>query len=219
VNVTVAIPYREKCPYRAQSLPFVIDAYKALGHDAIVVDSPHDEFNRAAARNEAVRRAQDGIVVISDSDILPDAAARSSAVSGARYGGMHLAYDYYRALLWGSTKRYYRGGVDPNKLPMAYDARDCTAGIIVIRCDEWWRAGGMDERFYRWGWEDTAFATAAETILGQPRRYHKGTVNHLWHPSEVRIHQPSYQANKALYEQYEVCAGNPDAMRELICTR
>lgn len=215
MRVSVAIPYRAKCEYRNMSLPHVVAAYEGLGLPVEVVDTEHEEFNRSAARNAAVRKAGDGVVVIADSDILPNEAALRSAIEAAEKGGMHLAYDYYRALIRESTLRYYRAGTDPNKLPMAYDGRDCTAGIIVIRCDEWWRAGGMDERFWKWGWEDTAFAVACETLLGGKHQYHAGTVNHLWHPSEVRVHAPSYLQNKKLYQRYEACVGDQDAMRSL----
>lgn len=213
MRVTVAIPYREKCKYRARSLPYVMQAYRDLGYEPILVDTDHKEFNRAAARNECARQAGDGVVVIADSDILPNRDALESAVVGAKSGGLHLAYDYYRALTQESSERYYREGGDPSDWPIDYDGRKCTAGIMVMTVDEWWKAGGMDERFFKWGWEDTAFAYACESLLGRKHTYHKGTVNHLWHISEVRVHSASYLTNKKLCNRYMSAKRKPDVMR------
>lgn len=216
----ITFPFRPRCEWRKKTFPLVQQAYRDIlpAVEQITVDTDHEVFNRAAARNKCVRMAGDGVVVIADADILPNREALLSAIEAAKDGGMHLGYDYYRALMRESTERLLLRGGDPDTLPISHDSTDSTAGIIVIRADEWWKAGGMDERFHGWGAEDTAFACQARTLLG-PLTWHKGVVNHLWHPSEVRVKSHQYQRNMALLREYEKCEGDPDAIQTLIGER
>ena len=218
MRVTVAFPWRDgRCQWRRLSFPHVRRAYAEILPEArqIVVDSRHESFNRAASRNEGVRQAENGIVVLADADILPDRTALLSAIQSAEQGGFHLGYSLYRALRQVSTQAYYARQRDLAKLPHSHTADDCTAGLIVIRTDAWWLAGGMDERFSGWGFEDSAFACAVRTMIG-PIQRHDGTVNHLWHPTACKPMSEQYQINKRLYERYAAAEGDKSAMQELI---
>lgn len=218
MQVTVAFPWRDgRCQWRRLSFPHVRQAYAEILPEArqIVADSGHQIFNRAATRNEGVRQAGNGVVVLADTDILPDRDGLLSAIEAARQGGFHIGFTLYRALRQVSTQAYYARRTDPARLPHSHTADDCTAGLIVIRTDEWWRAGGMDERFSGWGWEDSAFACAVRTILG-PIQRHAGTANHLWHPTECKPRSECYQMNKRLYERYAAAEGDRMAMQSLI---
>ncbi|MEL4071734.1 galactosyltransferase-related protein [Ochrobactrum sp. GPK 3] len=221
MKTTVVIPYRPSCDYRAMSMPAVKAAYEVAlpGVEVKLISTQERIFNRAAARNAGVAYAKEGVVVIADSDILPNKRALLSAVAAATEGGFHLAYDQYRNLIWESTRRFYRTpDADLSALPAAFECTDSTAGIIVIRVDEWERAGGMDERFIGWGFEDTAFACQVRTFLG-PINRHEGVVNHLWHPSAVRVQSEQYQRNKALYERYAAAEYHPSLMELIISER
>jgi hypothetical protein len=114
---------------------------------------------------------------------------------------------------------------------MAYLARvrlaDCeaelehewaTGGVLVTRPDAWWKAGGMDERFLGWGFEDAAYRTAADALLG-PTVRHEGTIAHLWHPPESNLGSPEHVANGHLCQRYVDAAGHPDVIRGLIAER
>ena len=219
--MTVAFPWRAgRCQWRKLSYPHVRRVYAEILPHArqVAVDSGHDIFNRAASRNAGVLEAGDGVVVLADTDILPDREGLLSAIASAERGGFHLGFTLYRALRQVSTQAYYSGRRDVARLPHSHTADDCTAGIIVIRVDEWWRAGGMDERFNAWGFEDSAFACAARTMLG-PIRRHAGAVHHLWHPTECKPRSDSYQVNKRLYERYAAADGDLQAMQQLISER
>lgn len=217
-GVTIAFPFRPGCEFREKAFPHVEKAYRSILPNSkfVTVDAGGKIFNRAASRNMCVRLAGPGIVVIADTDILPDEPALRDAITAARdEGGLHLGYDYYRALLKESTQRYYHDGRDLLSLPMAFDSTTSTCGIVVMRCDQWWEAGGMDERFTGWGFEDTAFAIAVETILG-PLKHHHGTVNHLWHPSACNVASEQYKRNEELCLRYEAAKGDLPRMKELI---
>lgn len=225
-KLTIAFPFRAGCEFREKSFPFVMQAYQDIVPyaDFITVDSGDTPFNRAATRNRCVQRAESGVVVIADADILPDAAALLESITAARdEGGLHLGYDYYRALMKESTQRFYYDRTnpsrhdkrDPSLLPMAFDSTTSTCGIVVMRCDQWFLAGGMDERFTGWGFEDTAFAIAVETMIG-PLTNHHGTVNHLWHPSACNLASEQYKLNEALCARYAAAKGNVKKMQELI---
>lgn len=220
MKTTVMIPFKSDCPWRKNAVEYVYKAYKAIAlehgnMEVRVASDDSKDYSRAAMRNKAVEWSDNGVVVLADADILPNPIPLLSAIRCAQKGGMHLPYNYYRALSKDSTSLYYANNyLDVNSLPMAYDSYDSTAGIIVIRKDQWWKAGGMDERITGWGWEDTAFYAAAETMLGPVKR-HKGTINHLWHPFAGEIGSEGYLKNKAIYERYEA-AKTPRQLEEIL---
>lgn len=96
-----------------------------------------------------------------------------------------------------------------------HDHEGATGGVIVIRVDAWWRAGGMDERFQGWGHEDAAFRLAADTLLG-PTVRHPGAIHHLWHAREWNLGSPEFRANAAHMERYTEAGGDQEAMLALV---
>ena len=58
------------------------------------------------------------------------------------------------------------------------------SSVVVVSRKQWDIIGGFDEQFRGWGFEDTAFAAAAETFGGIIRM--DGEVIHFWHPTAAR---------------------------------
>jgi hypothetical protein len=71
---------------------------------------------------------------------------------------------------------------------------------MVMRASAWLEAGGMDERFTGWGYEDNAwYAKVAQTI--GPPVHHAGVAWHLWHPAQRYSYSPEETKNLLMARQ------------------
>lgn len=216
-KVTVCVPFRAGALDREIHADYVAARLREMLPRArhMVVDV-EGVFSRAKVRNEAVRRAGTGVVVLCDADTLPEKQPLLDAIAGAADDGrLHLPYTRYRALSPEGTLAVYARGVDPRDAPVEDESRRPIGGVWVIHHDAWWAAGGMDEEFKGWGFEDDAFHTAANILLGQTVR-HEGTITHLHHQSAANLQSPEYRKNKARYQQYMRVRRNPEQMRKLV---
>lgn len=222
MSVAVVIPWRPGTHERNAHHEYVRAHLEALLPDAIHldVDSGHQPFSRAGSRNEGVRQAQAAgadVVVLCDADTLPEPEPLHAAIEAATDGVLHLPYSWYRGLSRDGTQAYLAG------TPAADCSTDlahewATGGVLVIQPDTWWQAGGMDERFTGWGFEDAAYRIAADALLG-PTIRHNGTITHLWHPQESDLGSPQHVTNGQLCQRYVDATGKPDALRALIAER
>ncbi len=215
-QVTVCVPFRPGMLDREIHADYVSARLREMLPDArhLVVDVDGD-FSRARVRNEAVRRAGEGVVVLCDADTLPEADALRDAIDGAALDGrLHLPYTRYRALSPEGTLAVYARGVDPMDAPVEDESRRPIGGVWVISVDAYWQAGGMDEEFKGWGFEDDSFFVAANCLLGETVR-HEGTITHLHHKSAANLRSLSYRANRARHQQYVRARRSPEAMRRL----
>lgn len=222
MSVAVVIPWRPGTPERNAHHEHVRAHLAALLPDAIHldVDSGHTPFSRAGSRNEGVRLAQIAgadIVVICDADTLPEAEPLHAAIEAATDGVLHLPYTWYRGLSETGTTQYLAGRPATNCLT-DLEHQWATGGVLVVQPEAWWAAGGMDERFVAYGFEDAAYRIAADALLGPTVRHH-GTITHLWHPSEVGHGSPQHVANGQLCQRYVDATGNPDVIRALLAER
>ncbi|MFE1170468.1 glycosyltransferase [Nocardiopsis sp. NPDC058789] len=214
--MTVCVPFRPGMLDREIHADYVSARLREMLPDAhhLVVDVD-GEFSRARVRNEAVRRAGSGVVVLCDADTLPEEGALRDAINGAAGDGrLHLPYTRYRALSPEGTLAVYARGVDPMDAPVEDESRRPIGGVWVISVDAYWAVGGMDEEFKGWGFEDDAFHTAANCLLGETVR-HEGTITHLHHKPAANLRSPSYRANRARHQQYVRARRSPEAMRRL----
>lgn len=216
-KVTVAVPFRAGALDREIHADYVAARLREMLPDAdhLVVDV-EGEFSRARVRNEAVRRAGSGVVVLCDADTIPEEQPLRDAIAGASQDGrLHLPYTRYRALSPEGTLAVYARGVDPCDAPVEDESRRPIGGVWVISVDAWWQAGGMDESFVGWGFEDDSFFTAANVLLGQTVR-HEGTITHLHHKPAANLQSPGYRANRSRFQQYVRARRSPEAMRKLV---
>ncbi|MEV0830878.1 MULTISPECIES: hypothetical protein [Streptosporangiaceae] len=219
MRVAVVIPWRGGQPDRERHHETVRAHLRELLPDAwhIDADSGHTPFSRAGSRNHGVRLAQDvgaDVVVLCDADTLPEAEPLYAAIESAHDGLLHLPYTHFRGLSPQGTDAYLAG--TPAHLCVTELETDwSTGGVLVAQPAAWWRAGGMDERFSSWGFEDSSLRIAADAILG-PSVKHEGTIAHLWHPSDIDMSSPAYQANAALAARYVAAEGNPEQVRPIV---
>lgn len=224
VKVGIIVPWRDTDPHRARSFQFVKRRLiEVVGYDHVfmAIDTGHERFHRAASRNLGVGLALESgldVVVVCDADTVPQELPLAGAIQAASDDGLlHLPYTRYRALTQRSSQQFMRGR-DPDRCRAELDWEHSTGGVFVIQPQRWFDCGGMDERFDGWGYEDTSFRTAADTLLG-PTQKHAGLIVHLWHPYSQEGGTPEKEERKLLAIRYDEAAGNPEAVLSLIRER
>jgi hypothetical protein len=184
-----------------------------------IVEGHHDTglFNRSAAVNRAAQLAGSwDVAVIIDADIIIDPVrVRDACDLAARTGKVVFPHDIrhqvnrrgsemIRAGYLGDWKRYAHAHYD-----------NMVSSVVVVPRKAWDEIGGFDESFEGWGFEDNAFAAAAETFAGTIRM--EGEFWHFWHPtvSVGRPGTPVWQVNSAKGKRYIAATGDRAAIRAL----
>ncbi|MFE4513404.1 glycosyltransferase family 2 protein [Kitasatospora sp. NPDC056783] len=217
-STAIVIPWRSGTAERNRHHQTVRDQLRGLFPDAthLDVDSGHTRFSRAASRNRGVALADQAgaeVVVLCDADTLVEEEALRAAVSAARRDDrLHLPYTWKRYLSPRGTRECLDGV--PFSECHAESETEGKASAMAIRPTAWFAAGGMDERFTGWGFEDEAFRISTGVILG-PAIRHKGVVVHLWHPKEKGFDSPDYLTGQLLIRRYRA-ARTPDQIRALL---
>jgi hypothetical protein len=153
------------------------------GVGLLLCDSGHETFNRSASRNLGVKMAgHDEIVVVCDADTVPDPAGLKVALSAASAGGLHYPFAVVNYLTEAGTTLVLQGE-QPDPARIEFSLPDAHGGCMVMLASDWCRAGGMDEKFYGWGFEDNAWWATVKDRIGHPM-HHPGVAWHLWHPHD-----------------------------------
>lgn len=185
-----------------------------------IIEGHHDGglFNRSAAVNRAAALAGDwDVAVLIDSDVICNPERVKAAVRLAHETGqMVLPHDIRKDLSTRGNQKVM-AGFEGNWEPLVHTTyRDMVSSIVVIPRRLWDEIGGFDESFAGWGYEDTAFAAAAQTfghgIIRMP-----GELWHLWHPTakEGRPGTDTWSRNSTRGQRYRAAIGNPEAIRAL----
>lgn len=221
-SVAVVIPWRPS-PGRERNLAACMGGLKRVfGEyagsiaqvDVMLADSHGQPFSRAGSRNIGVRDSKADVVVVLDADAIVEQEPVHSAIRAAADGRLHLPYTAVRLLTQAGSETILSYGADPAGAEAWFTNTQSVGGCVVVAYETWRAVGGWDERFIGWGFEDTAFWAAVDTLYGTVR--HHGTLHDLWHPDGREIGSARYQAGQALCERYTSAQGNPVAMRRLI---
>jgi hypothetical protein len=197
--VRVGMPWRPT-PDRIPAFEKTKHWYESHGLEVIPSDErrPQLHFNIAAARNHLVKTVmpRSDVYILSDADTIPEWTALKEAVLAVAHGSpfVHLPYNLYR----------HEGGD-------GYIEGACS-GILVFSYATWATLAGQDEQFRGWGFEDTAFALAHETLLG-PMQRHKGTAVAAGH---IPARRDRTSVNRRRWTYYRAAYGNVEQMRALI---
>ena len=157
--------------------------------------------------------APDDVVVISDADTFPEPGPLRAAVAAAAQSGrVHLPYTAYRWLGPQGSAQFAEGA--PGRLRLRVGAQRM---LRRVRHDptQLGTSGGQDERFRGWGFEDTAWYAAHETLIGAPPQRHEGRVYALHHAVEARTGL-DYDRNAKLMERYLIAAGESGGDERLV---
>lgn len=201
------MPWRPQ-PDRLKAHNRIRKFWQHFGFHVIEADSdPWQPFSIAVARNNAVRRATTDTVIVADADSLPDIASVLAAVEDSR-GGVTYPYETFKHIDGGWSDK-----ADLLAAPVDQTYNRSVGGMFITRRETYWRVGGMDEMFHPvWGYEDNAFALAAQTLVGIHRQ--PGNLLSFNHSANRDLSQGN--PNKARYALYLLANNKPDVMAELV---
>lgn len=194
--------------------------------DIPIFEGHHDEgiFNRSAAINTAARLATEArpdwnVAVIIDSDVLchPPNVRQAIDMTLAN-NNLVVPFTIRHNLNENGSRRIveegYRGSWKPF-IMVSYEKQH--SAVIAVSRPLWEYAGGFDEEFKGWGYEDTAFWIMCESVSGKPSNSLPGEVWHLYHrpAPEATKDSASRIANEERRDQYRALKGNSEALLKL----
>jgi hypothetical protein len=216
MRVEVCVPFRGGDKVRERNFEYVKAWWDELGYKVHVGDSD-GRFNRAQARNRAASQSDADVLVFADADTVGDAKLVEKACTHAyKTGELSYPFTHFVGLSEPGTVEYMRSGRVAGVRTRVGPPKSSPGGILAIHQDLFEWAGGYDEAFTGWGYEDLAFACAARTLGGIHRL--EGTIIHLWHPiaADKRVAIAGKTPNRARKDRYKQADGNLEAMLALI---
>lgn len=207
---SVVIPWRNTDPHRKRLCDWVVDRWEAFYPfcEIVLADAGGEVFSRSKSRNAGVANCTNDVIVLADADTPP---IRKYVDMGAE-----MAVDAPWVVGY-AERRYYNLTLDATELLLAADPNvtiiepfgaavehklTSWAGMIMVTRENFEAAGGYDERFTGWGWEDTAFQFTMTEKFGKCERV-PGFVVHLWHSrADAFFNTPGELANRKLFEQF-----------------
>jgi glycosyltransferase involved in cell wall biosynthesis len=231
VNLSIVIPFRASEPRREELFNWIHMRFMTMGPEdekfelqILVSDSdPDKEFNRSQARNRGASHATADHILFADADTLmiPDQIFSNLRMMRSD-GSMWIVCQQTYYIATNETTDYIISQ-EPNtredfrEMPMLDTLRNSisVAGGYMVSRDQFESVGGYDERFNGWGYEDTAFLMAMETLWDYSVRPNDSYVIHLEHPA-TRFDSPNIKQNEALFNEYMIRQNNRDRMLELI---
>lgn len=209
-NVCVCIPWRPK-PDRIRAHERVLKFWDYFGFKVVESDSdPEQPFHLAQARNRAIERSPYDTVITCDADTITDIGAVLRGLELVQTKGVVYPHTSFLHIP-GS----YVDSPDLMRAPIDKEYRNSDGGIFITTKTAYESVGRMDERFYPvWGYEDSAFRAAAETL---------STVGRI--PAVMMSFNHTVDGNRVMgignpnqfrYQLYKFAYRKPELMRELI---
>lgn len=177
-------------------------------------------FNRSAAINRAASAAGDwDVALIIDGDTISDPAAIRRAVQfSGETGDISIAHNQRLMLNRRGTELVLQGRKSNLRQYVKKIWFDTVSCAVAIRRDTWDAVHGFDERFVGWGYEDTAFYIACETVTGRAAHKEKADCLHLWHESPPEAHRlsPTLILNGNLKLRYQAVHWDREGLEAVI---
>lgn len=220
-DVVILVPRRRDHGHRDRLWTFARSVWAELFPEWPIVEGYHEKgpFNRSAAVNRAARAAGEwNVAVIIDSDVLPDPDGIEAAVRVARTGRPASGFDHRHNLNRPGTEKILGGYRGSWAKYVGSTHEKCISGAFALSRDLWDAVGGFDELFVGWGFEDTAFEIATETVSGEELYRAPAVLWHLWHEkSPEHDHRlPGFRANRERRERYTAARFDLDALDPIL---
>lgn len=172
-----------------------------IGHDPAAGDSP---FSVARALNDAAKRATGDRWLLFGADHVADPVV---CAWGASQLGRHPYVRLYDRIAYATepaTRLILHGSSTSGAIPLEtadwHEASAPCPGVLGVTRAAFDAAGGLDERYEGWGYEDTAFLDMLHHTNPGPvhgrMRASGHTLRELFVPTERNLNGP----NKSIYE-------------------
>lgn len=207
--ISIIIPFASKDPRREKIFWWVTNRWLKLKEpswEIVFGRSDPDNFNRSAARNEAIQKSSGDILLITDADTACNMEQVHSGIAMVESGEAPwvIAHTEYWSLSRENTDDLLEYSTNihlskprPGEYNWVMRSRSQAGVLIVPRAA--FEEVQYDERFNGWGYEDNAFADTLNAKWGQAKRT-PGDMFHLWHDPGENFKQPHIKENERLYE-------------------
>jgi glycosyltransferase involved in cell wall biosynthesis len=171
-----------------------------------------DAFNKAQACNRGFINTTEDVIAFVDADTVMNSRIFTAALKRvALKDEVIRPFGSLTDLTMKETESY----LETQKLPVpthtqrndrrSGDVIPMCGGIVVLRRERYFSAGGFDERFRGWGGEDDSFGYALERTGATIMIVKAEHAYHLWHDRNMvsRATHPHYRSNVALYRWWQ----------------
>jgi hypothetical protein len=225
MKISALIPYQsDGGGFRDWNLHWVRKRYEILMPDVelIIGEDQSKLFNRSRAINQAAAKATGDLYLIVDGDIFFGTKLIDKILDAAPHHPWIIPFRRGYKLTFQASKTVTQSGLIQLPTRLRVNEVECNcdyygAFMNVMSRKAFETVGGMDERFFGWGGEEEALATALDTLVGEHFRMDE-TIFHLWHPP-ADFHHPCRRPNNELKERYYQARENMAAMSQLIKER
>lgn len=204
--MTVVVPFRPDGAERDRNWAWLRDRFATEhpGWEVIEAGCDDGEWNKPQAVNRAARQASGDVLVVSDADVFVSPRALDAAVAQAAHAPWVVPHRQTKRLTPRATVAVIEGA-DPRREPTVCKPRIACAGggLFVLRAEVFWTAGGMDEQFRGWGFEDATFGLVLDEVAGPHVRL-DAPLFHLWHQPQPPPHHAEGRLsdNRLRYRTY-----------------
>jgi hypothetical protein len=209
-SISIVLPYTSSDGRRQRICDWVCERWRRLLPDAeiLIGESRSADFSRSEACNAAAARATGSILLVTDADVACNLEMITEGIERVRGGDAPwvVAHTVYHALTEPFSDALL-GRAPETRFEPPYEGVSATtseAGVLILTRTTYERAGGYDERFIGWGYEDRAFAAVVNSVVGRYGRV-VGDMLHFWHEPGLAMRQPHIAHNERLY--HETVAG------------
>ena len=188
-RVSVLVPFKSDGGLRLRNWEWLKHRYELLMPNAEICmgDAEIRPYCKSAAVNSAARKATRDIFIIADADIAFDTDQMERAIEMLDNHAWIIPYEDRKELNEAQTLDLTNNR-EPSVKFSGIDFTGCgsyaygVGSINIVPRRYFEGAGGFDERFKGWGYEDNAFAMALDTLYGNHIRPKGSVVWHLNHP-------------------------------------
>jgi hypothetical protein len=221
-KVSVLIPFIPDTPRRRQIFDHVLARWGHFFPDYELVsasDGGGEVYNKAQAINNAAKIAAGDVFIIADADIIWNPETIRQAVDMVASGAVPwlIPFTDCERLDERTTQRILAGKPEddtPEQYGVLSGPSHGPGAMNVLTREAWEKAGGYDENFCGWGYEDNAFELMLDTFHGKAGRL-PDRMFHLCHPRapSAALLSPQRQANKRRMMAYTDIDASGDTER------
>lgn len=165
-------------------------------------------FSRSMTCNIGAKMAKNDILLFMDADAIFDKDLIENGLDIVRNVPWVAPMTQKWDITWADSNKLLNAPPDIElkglnlNIHRKWGAERCRGGfMMMITKENFFKAGGFDERFCGWGFEDNALMLTLESTVGSYAET-DNIAYHLWHPFAGNQFPENTQKNRELYAEY-----------------